>query len=146
MDVGRFWLNMRRDGPVVEKLEQVAAPVEPEAPPVPLVEDGLEEVWVPAAEVETQVEPADGFLRENGVIVGDIYSGRYKKASAVRGKFIETEDGFLRLDVVQRFEVTEAYPDRWRVDAYVDQYLSVKVGIFASEAEARETVIRMIEV
>ena len=152
---------IKRPAPVEESAVPVSAFVEPE----PAASDGGD-------------LPADGFIREDGEIVGDIY-GRYQKSEAqvalestvldelqrfrvrshremeaakaaalgnARGEFIETEDGFLRLEAVQRFEVTEPYAGKWRVDAYVDQFVSVKVGMFESEKEARAAVIRMIEV
>ena len=98
----------------------------------------------PEPEVEVPAE-ADGFLRENGEIVGDIY-GRYQKSSPFRYAFIETERGFLRLDLVQRFEFWEAPDGGWGVEAHVDIGRAYTVGRFKSEEEARAAVIRMIEV
>lgn len=59
--------------------------------------------------------------------------------------FIETETGFLRLDLVQRFEVWEHPSGAWHVSACVDQFASVSVGEFKSKDEARQAVIRMID-
>ena len=157
----RFWLNMLpANKPVPVK--------RPEAPSavVAVEEPVQEEVEVPVEVILEELDEAKRVLIEKAVpdsmMLDEIQRSRVKsfremeaaKAAAevetvlapppapspLRGRFIETEDGFLRLAAVQRFEVTEPYPGQWRVDAYMDQFISMKVGMFESEAEARELV------
>lgn len=149
MDNMRFWLNLNKPVPVkrpeapaavvaVEEPVQeevVAAPVEIEAPEI------VVERPFPVCEPDRNI-----CISESPHMHIELpESEKVVPAGAFRGDFVETEDGFLRLSTVQRFEVTEPYPGQWRVDAYVDQFISMKVGVFESEAEARAAVIRMID-
>ena len=80
-------------------------------------------------------------------MVNEIVNDRFQvvPVGAVRGPFIETVGGFLRLDEVVEFRVWEHSSDDWHVDAYDGEGHGYSVGLFKSEAEARETVISMIE-
>lgn len=133
----RFWLNLGGAQKPV-RVERPAVAVEEPETPVEAPEQVQAEQEAP---VNSTVEMPDGSWL---VIAEGAEKPQAVSRNPFRGGFIETESGFLRLDLVQRFEVWEPFPGKWRADAYVDQYLSVPVGTFQSEAEARETVIRLL--
>lgn len=63
------------------------------------------------------------------------------------GQFVRTQVGFLRLDVIVRFDIVEHLGHDihdWDVHAYDANGGSHPVGVFKSEAEAREVVIRLV--